>query len=86
MDETNILILRCLRNRDRKLALQQAFAESLQVWQEEGFRFSDILKAIADFTLSESAKRAEEQEQYRAIAVLLHEAAELAEISRREIP
>lgn len=86
MNETNIVLQRAARNRHRRLCLVGAFIEFLQAWQECGFRFGDILSAIADYAHAESKKPTEQRDNWLAVATLLREAATLCETPDQELP
>lgn len=86
MEEPNISIWRALRLYAKRSCLQQEFVAFLSVWQEEGMRLSDVLKAIANHARSESAKIEAERSQWESVAILLEAAAIEAENPGKELP
>ena len=86
MEEQNINLWRALRLHAKRCGMQREFAQFLASWQEEGLRLSDVLKAIANYARSESAKRTQEISSWETIALLLEAAAIEAETPGRELP
>lgn len=86
MDETNMSLLRIQRTRLRQSILEQAFSEFLFVWQEAGFRYSDLLRVQESFARSESSKLKCDCSSWKALAELMEVAVIIAETPGAELP
>ena len=79
-------LFRLLLNRAARASVQYQVNSFVGVCQAHQFRFSQILRALSNYAQGESGKVPSERDTWETIAVLLDEAALLAEQSGQELP
>lgn len=67
-------------------SFQQAFAEFLALWQEKGYRYSDLLRVQSELCRAEATKFENETISWLALSHVLNSAVAIAEIPERELP
>lgn len=78
--------LRLLTAHARRPGLIDELAELILIFQNQNYRFSDILSASADYALSESRFSPEQRLTWETIGFLLKDASEASETRGRELP
>lgn len=72
--------------RFRRNSLFQFVSELLLALYEDGFHFSDLLRALSDYAKRESVVERESQSTWSVVAFMLQEVAEVAETKGKELP
>lgn len=72
--------------RSRQIVLLQMLSVMIAALQDQGYRFSDLLKALSDYAAGEKDKVPEDSDAWQTVSYLLQMAAEEAEQKDRELP
>lgn len=72
--------------RSRQIVLLQMLSVMIAALQDQGYRFSDLLKALSDYAAGEKDKVPEDSYAWQTVSSLLQMAAEEAEQKDRELP
>lgn len=80
------ILLKQSIERSRQIVLLQMLSVMIAALQDQGYRFSDLLKALSDYAAGEKDKVPEDSYTWQTVSSLLKMAAEEAEQKDRELP